>query len=154
MFPGTLYETHVQTKNLETAIEFYKKLGLDLAHYIEERRAAFFWFDKNKKREQMLGVWEVSEENFHKSHFAFKISYEDIIVAREWLLEKGISPRPAFGLEPSEPMVHTWTPSANIYFYDPDGNSLEFLCLLPKKKNVERDVMYLSEWENIRSVSL
>jgi catechol 2,3-dioxygenase-like lactoylglutathione lyase family enzyme len=134
MFPGTLYETHVQTKNLETAIEFYKKLGLDLAHYIEERRAAFFWFDKYNKREQMLGVWEVSEENFHKSHFAFKISYEDIILAREWLLEKGISPWPAFGLEPSEPMVHTWTPSANLYFYDPDGNSIEFLCLLPKRR--------------------
>ncbi|USK31995.1 VOC family protein [Bacillus sp. F19] len=151
MFPGTLYETHIQTINLETAIEFYKKLGLDLAHYIEERRAAFFWFDKNNKREQMLGVWEVSEEKFHKSHFAFKISYEDILHAREWLLAKGISPRPAFGHEPSEPMVHTWTPSANLYFYDPDGNSLEFLCLLPEKKNVERDVMYLSEWENIRS---
>ncbi|MGM0921386.1 MAG: VOC family protein [Bacillota bacterium] len=151
MFPGTLYETHVQTKNLETAIEFYKKIGLDLAHYIDERRAAFFWFDKKKKREQMLGVWEVSEEKFHKSHFAFKISYEDIIHAREWLLAKGINPRPAFGLEPSEPMVHTWTPSANLYFYDPDGNSLEFLCLLPEKKNVERDVMYLSEWENIKS---
>ncbi|EJQ04610.1 hypothetical protein IE3_05355 [Bacillus cereus BAG3X2-1] len=152
MFPGSLYETHVQTKNLETAIEFYNKLGLDLAHYIEERRVAFFWFDKNKKREQMLGVWEVSEEKFHKSHFAFKINYEDIINAREWLLNKGICPRSAFGLEPTEPMVQTWTPTANLYFYDPDGNSLEFLCLLPeKKKNVVQDVMYLSEWENLES---
>ena len=93
MFPGTLYETHVQTKNLEVAIEFYTKLGLVLAHTIEERRVAFFWFDKNKKREQMLGVWEVSEEEFHTSHFAFKVNYEDIINAREWLLNKGISPR-------------------------------------------------------------
>ena len=151
MFPGTLYETHVQTKNLGAAIEFYTKLGLVLAHTIEERRVAFFWFDKNKKREQMLGVWEVSEEEFRTSHFAFKVNYEDIINAREWLLNKGISPRATFGLEPSEPMVQTWTPTANLYFYDPDGNSLEFLCLLPEKKKVEQDVMYLSEWEKLVS---
>ncbi|TKI96751.1 VOC family protein, partial [Bacillus wiedmannii] len=28
MFPGTLYETHVKTRNLEVAKEFYTKLGL------------------------------------------------------------------------------------------------------------------------------
>ena len=50
MFPGTLYETHVHTKNLGAAIEFYTKLGLVLAHTIEERRVAFFWFDKKNKR--------------------------------------------------------------------------------------------------------
>ncbi len=71
--------------------------------------------------------------------------------AREWLLAKGISPRSAFGLEPVEPMVQTWTPTANLYFYDPDGNSLEFLCLLPEKKKVSKDVMHLSEWEQISS---
>ncbi|MCQ6268649.1 VOC family protein [Fictibacillus sp. WQ 8-8] len=149
MFPGTLYETHVKTKNLEAAMEFYTRLGLDLAHTIEDRRVAFYWFDKNNKREQMLGVWEVPEEEFHKSHFAFKVTYDDIIHASEWLLTKGIRPRAAFGLEPTEPMVQTWTPTANLYFYDPDGNSLEFLCLLPEKKNVEKDVMYLSEWEKL-----
>ncbi|EJQ08710.1 VOC family protein [Bacillus cereus] len=151
MFPGTLYETHVKTKNLELAIEFYTKLGLFHAHTIEERRVAFFWFDKENKKEQMLGIWEVSEEAFHTSHFAFKVNYEEIIHAREWLLNKGINPRAAFGLEPSEPMVQTWTPTANLYFYDPDGNSLEFLCLLPEKKNVKQDVMYLSEWESLES---
>ncbi|MDN4075009.1 VOC family protein [Fictibacillus terranigra] len=150
MFPGTLYETHVKTRNLEAAMEFYAKLGLDLAHIIEERRAAFYWFDKKNKREQMLGVWEVPEEEFHRSHFAFKVSYDDMIHARDWLLERGISPRAAFGLEPTEPMVQTWTPTANLYFYDPDGNSLEFLCLLPEKNiKVEQDVMYLSEWEKL-----
>jgi catechol 2,3-dioxygenase-like lactoylglutathione lyase family enzyme len=147
MMPGTLYETHVKTRNLEAAVDFYKKLGMDMAHTIEERRVAFFWFDKNQKREQMLGVWEVSEQEFHTSHFAFKIGYEEIKNAREWLLEKGIEPRAAFGLEPTEPMVQTWTPSANLYFRDPDGNSLEFLCLLPEGKKTDKDVMLLSEWE-------
>jgi catechol 2,3-dioxygenase-like lactoylglutathione lyase family enzyme len=151
MFPGTLYETHVKTKNLDTAISFYKKLGMDIAHIIEERRVAFFWFDKDHKKEQMLGIWEVPDEEFHRCHFAFRISYEDMLNAREWLLVRGISPRAAFGLEPVEPMVQTWTPTANLYFYDPDGNSLEFLCLLPEKKNVRKDVMYLSEWEQISS---
>ncbi|MDX8367935.1 VOC family protein [Cytobacillus sp. IB215665] len=149
MFPGTLYETHVKTKNLDKAISFYKKLGMDHAYTIEDRRVAFFWFDKNHKKEQMLGVWEVQDDGFHKSHFAFRISYEDMLNAREWLLDHGISPRAAFGLESTEPIVHTWVPNASIYFYDPDGNSLEFLCLLPEKKKVSKDVMYLSEWEQI-----
>jgi hypothetical protein len=56
MFPGTLYETHVQTKNSETAIEFYKKIGLDLAHYIEERRAAFS-LNLNAQREHSLSIY-------------------------------------------------------------------------------------------------
>ncbi|MGP4081522.1 VOC family protein [Pseudalkalibacillus sp. R45] len=149
MLPGTLYETHVKTTNLEVAIDFYKKIGMHLAHMIEERRVAFFWFDKHNKKEQMLGVWEVTEKEFNKSHFAFKVSYEDIVKAKDWLHERGIEPRSAFGLEPVEPMVHTWTPTANLYFYDPDGNSLEFLCLLPEKKNVKQDVLYLSEWERM-----
>ncbi|MDX8365566.1 VOC family protein [Cytobacillus sp. IB215665] len=149
MFPGTLYETHVKTKNLDKAISFYKKLGMDLAYTITDRRVAFFWFDKNHKKEQMLGVWEVSDVDFNKSHFAFRISYEDMLNAREWLLDRRISPRAAFGLESTEPIVHTWVPTASLYFYDPDGNSLEFLCLLPEKKKVSNDVMYLSEWEQI-----
>ncbi|RLQ92269.1 VOC family protein [Falsibacillus albus] len=149
MMPGTLYETHVKTKNLETAIDFYKKLGMDLAHTIEERRVAFFWFDRNNKKGQMLGVWEVPDEDFRTSHFAFKVSYEGIVNAKDWLLERGIEPRDAFGLEPVEPMVHTWMPAAALYFHDPDGNSLEFLCVLPERKNAESDVLYLSEWEKL-----
>lgn len=50
MFPGTLYETHVKTRNLEVAKEFYTKLGLFHARTIEERRVAFFGLIKIIRR--------------------------------------------------------------------------------------------------------
>lgn len=34
-----LYETHVKTVNLESAVVFYKSLGLELAYFLEERGA-------------------------------------------------------------------------------------------------------------------
>lgn len=145
MMPGTLYETHVQTTQLETAIAFYKKLELKLAHIIEERRVAFFWFGEDKS--QMLGVWEVSPDMFKRSHFAFKVGYEEIIHATSWLQERGINPVPSFGLEPTEPIVHTWMPSATVYFSDPDGNSLEFLHILPDNPSGSNGTIYLSEWQ-------
>lgn len=39
---------------------------------------------------------------------------------------------------------------AKIHFYDPDGNSLEFICkILNPTNTVGR--MYLSDWEAIQS---
>ena len=41
-----------------------------------------------------------------------------------------------FGGEPCrEPSVIGWMPSAQIYFRDPDGHSLEFITLLPDAPN-------------------
>lgn len=37
----SIYETHVQVRNLEDSIEFYRRLGLTFVHKIEERRCAF-----------------------------------------------------------------------------------------------------------------
>lgn len=149
MLTKNLYETHVYTKNLDEAISFYKKIGLTLAYTIKERKVAFFWIGDAENKEQMLGVWEVPAEQWRRSHFAFRVTKEEIVTAIAWLAERGISPRPSFGKEATEPLVHTWMPAASVYFQDLDGNSLEFLAVLPEPPQPEHGVLYLSEWEKI-----
>ncbi|TLS38280.1 VOC family protein [Pseudalkalibacillus caeni] len=149
MFPGRLYETHLLVRNLEDSIEFYKKLGLKFAHKIEKRRVAFFWFQEEK--EQMLGLWEVSEKQWERRHFAFGVTYDEILTAIEWLLDREISPRESFGRQPLEPLVHTWMPAAFINFNDPDGNSLEFISVLEDEPENMDYVPYLSEWKTLKA---
>jgi len=149
MMTNHLYETHIKTKNLKGSIEFYERLGMKLAHIGKTRKAAFFWFGSSEKKQQMLGIWEVPLEKYVNSHFAFGVSLEEISDAISWLRERNIEPRPDFGLAPIEPIVHTWMPAASVYFYDPDGNSLEFIHVLSDEPNKELNVMYLSEWQKL-----
>jgi lactoylglutathione lyase len=43
-------------------------------------------------------------------HFAFRVSYNEIIHAINWLKDRGIEPVESFGFSPKEPIVHTWVP--------------------------------------------
>ncbi len=142
----SIYETHLEVRNLEESIMFYEKLGIKLAHKIEERRVAFFFIGENK---QMLGIWEVEKgKDFHTGHFAFGVSLHELENSIEWLKERGIQPTENFfGLNPIEPVVHTWMPAASVYFRDPDGNSLEFISLLDGESVKTNEVLYLSEWK-------
>ncbi|TVX94422.1 VOC family protein [Paenibacillus agilis] len=141
---NNLYETHIQVTNLEQSITFYKKLGLELAHFIEERRVAFFYMGTDR---QMLGIWEVPHgAAVSKRHFAFGVDLEDLLNSIEWLKEKGIQPIESFGKQPIEPLVHTWMPAAAVYFEDPDGNELEFISWLQEEPKDIGYVPYLSEW--------
>ena len=149
MMTNHLYETHIKTKDLKRSIEFYERLGMKLAHIGKTRKAAFLWFGNSEEKKQMLGIWEVPLEKYVDSHFAFGVSLEEITNAISWLKERNIEPRPDFGLEPIEPIIHTWMPAASVYFYDPDGNSLEFIHVLSDEPNKELNVMYLSEWQKL-----
>ncbi|MGD6782318.1 VOC family protein [Sutcliffiella horikoshii] len=142
-----LYETHVKTVNLDAAVSFYKSLGLELAYFLEERRVAFFFLGDSENKQQMLGVWEVNEHEFVRSHFAFKVSLEQLRSVPEFLHAKGIALSPSFGLDACEPVVHAWMPAACYYFSDPDGNSLEYLALIDQEPKPELGVLHLSEWE-------
>lgn len=143
-----LYETHIEVSDLARSIEFYRGLGLDLAYEVPSRKVAFFWI--GEPGAHMLGVWEVTEGRPPaRRHFAFGVDEEDIRHAREWLAERGIETRNAFGKDGSEPMVHSWMPAAAIYFDDPDGNSLEFLCMLPHDPRELPQTLHLSEWEQL-----
>jgi len=142
-----LYETHLQVKNLNTSIEFYNKLGLELSLLIEDRRIAFFYIGKKR---QLLGLWEVPDGNeVSRRHFAFGTDLDLLKKSIDWLKERGIEPVKTFGKEPIEPIVHTWMPAAAIYFNDPDGNELEFIAWLPDEPHNLGYAIYLSEWDEM-----
>lgn len=48
-----LYEAHLPVKNLKTAINFYKELGLVVDHIVDDK-IAFFWIVEQKS---WLGLW-------------------------------------------------------------------------------------------------
>ncbi|MDQ0255176.1 catechol 2,3-dioxygenase-like lactoylglutathione lyase family enzyme [Evansella vedderi] len=138
-----IFETHVHVCNLERAKGFYEdKLGLKRVLELDDRRVVFYEMPNGV---QIFGVWEIGEEKWTRSHFAFEVS--SIEEATDWLKSRGIEPVVSFGLEPVEPVVHTWVPMACVYFQDLDGNSLEMAVRLPQPPAEKADVIYLSEWE-------
>ena len=50
-----LYETHIEVKDLNTSIEFYKNLGLELSLLLTERKIAFFLYRKGPSITRALG---------------------------------------------------------------------------------------------------
>ncbi len=117
-----IFETHVHVRDLEAANEFYEnQLGLKKVLTLTDRKVIFFEFPNQS---QIFGIWEKTEEEWTRSHFAFEVNVSRLKSGITWLNNKGIEAVESFGLEPLEPIVHTWVPMASIYFKDPDGNSL------------------------------
>ncbi|MCT8137208.1 VOC family protein [Anaerobacillus sp. CMMVII] len=141
-----LYEAHVQTTDLEEAIKFYQSIDLVLAYVISDR-VAFFWLGESKKKEQMLGVWQVTSDQFKQSHFALHLPYAQFMNVPNFLSDKGIHLVPSFGLDTSEPIVHAWMPAASYYFEDKDGNSLEYITVLEGEPIPELGAVHLSAWQ-------
>lgn len=147
-----LYEAHLPVSNLKRSIEFYKELGLEFDHSVEDR-LAFLWIERDKS---WLGLWETDkvELEYHPSirHIAFQVSLEGLKNSVSWLKSKGYEPREAFGFEPVEPFVMAYDnyAHAKIHFNDPDGNSLELICKLENPKKITKR-MYLSEWEKLNT---
>ncbi|MFJ7746934.1 VOC family protein [Peribacillus sp. NPDC097295] len=111
---------------------FYELLELELAYRNET--LAFFWIEKGRS---WLGLWETDKVQtlYHPSlrHVALHVDKKDIEHAKEWLGDKGIVIKTAFDFPPDmQPLVLPNTPHAHadIYFQDPDGNSLELITPL------------------------
>ncbi|MNW49145.1 Metallothiol transferase FosB 2 [compost metagenome] len=145
-----LYEAHLPVKNLKESIEFYSKLGLELAWRDED--TAFFWIEKEKS---WIGLWQGKEflTPYHPSlrHVAFRVSYEDLKNSLNWLQEIQIEPAP-FGSRVSiEPFVRPNQGNASVYFNDPDGNSLELMCFIEVPDRLKNITAKLSieEWEQL-----
>ena len=143
-----LYEAHLPVKNLLVSTEFYKSLGLEIA--FQNETLVFFWVEKGRS---WLGLWETDkvETPYHPSlrHVAFQVESEEIHKAKEWLEEKGIPIRTAFGFSPEhQPLVLPNFPHAHgaIYFHDPDGNSLELITPLKIDAKERFEMMALTEW--------
>lgn len=52
-----LYEAHLPVSNLERSIEFYKNLGLEFDHSVDDK-LAFLWIEKDKS---WLGLWQTDQ---------------------------------------------------------------------------------------------
>ena len=96
----------------------------------------------------MLGLWGPSTtlgREFHKCHIAFNVSLSELLAAGERLNSAGIQTQNFAGEKTTEPSVIGWMPSAQLYFRDRDGHSLEFITLLDESAEPEF-VGSLSEW--------
>ena len=127
-----LYETHVAVASTEKSAKFYLEVvGLKIAYRDPGRDIVFLWVGTNRR--SMLGLWGPTTlygQHPHPSHFAIALSLPKLLEASERLNGMGIATRNFAGEETAEPSVIGWMPSAQLYFRDPDGHSLEFMALL------------------------
>src|SRR4051812_19290846 len=141
-----LFETHLNVADLDRSVSFYRDvLGLPLATIIPERGVAFFWIGGAGKA--MLGLWETGSNPQRMSlHTAFTVELPALLNAPSVLREAGITPLDLAGKPVDEPVVLAWMPAASLYFHDPDGNLLEFLCMLPQTAQPGLGVVPWSVW--------
>jgi lactoylglutathione lyase len=127
-----LYETHLPVADTKASKNFYLAVvGLELAHRDLTRDIIFLWAGRDRR--SMLGLWGPGTaygRGSHKCHLAFAISLPELLAAGQRLMGAGVSTRNFAGEETSQPSVIGWMPSAQLYFCDPDGHSVEFIALL------------------------
>ncbi len=144
-----LFEAHLTVRDLSRSISFYRDvLGLPLAHVIPARNVAFFWICR--PGQAMLGLWSIGTAPlFMRLHIAFETELEQVIASIDRLREAGLSPRSGDGAPIQEPVVLCWMPAASVYFDDPDGHSLEFICMLHDRPRPELGMIPLSDWRRL-----
>jgi len=148
-----LYETHLAVTDTEKSRAFYVDiLGLQFGSRDRTRDVAFLFIGSDRK--SMLGLWGPTTtygRDFHRSHFAIAVSLPEPIAAGPRLESLGIACQDFHGRRTTEPSVIGWMPSAQIYFRDPDGHSLEYITLLDGPPEPDF-IGPLSEWrEKIRA---
>ncbi len=143
-----LYESHLTVSDLARSVAFYREVvGLELAHAVPQRHAAFFWVGGRDR--SMLGLWSIHGSPVRlRLHIAFQTGLEQVIRSVAVLRSVGIVPRGGGGgPEVDEPVVFLWMPAASVYFDDPDGHSLEYISILPDAARPDLSGrVTLSEW--------
>ena len=142
-----LFETHLTVTDLKRSMDFYgETLGLELAEVFEGRKVAFYWI--GGRGNSMLGLWEAGTGPQRMSlHLAFRVELPHLLEAPARLRAAGVLPLDFGGSPTEEPVVLAWMPAGSLYFRDPDGHMLEFLCMLPQPPRPELGVVTWSEWE-------
>ena len=130
--PMHLYETHLPVASTQTSSKFYQEiLGLEFAYRDVGRDIVFLWV--GTERRSMLGLWgptTVYGKFPHRCHLAIALSLPELLEAGTRLNRLGTVTSDFAGKKTVEPSVIGWMPSAQLYFHDPDGHSLEFIALL------------------------
>src|SRR6266516_181866 len=143
-----LYETHLPVESTEASQIFYVDVvSLEFAYRDPTRDVVFLWIGSNQR--SMLGLWGPSTtrgSDFHKCHFAIALSLPELLASGKRLAASGIACQNFLSETTTEPSVIGWMPSAQLYFRDPDGHSLEFIALLHESPDSEF-VGALSEWK-------
>jgi len=127
-----LYETHLPVADTERSQKFYIEIvGLVFAYRDPGRDIVFLWVGTDRR--SMLGLWGPGTaygRDPHRCHLAFALSLPELLASGERLNRRGVATRNFAGEETTEPSVIGWMPSAQLYFRDPDGHSLEYIALL------------------------
>jgi lactoylglutathione lyase len=141
-----LFEAHLPVASLPVALAFYREaVGLEMAHEVPERGAAFLWC--GRRGGSMLGLWaQGSAPMGMRLHVAFAVKLEELLDAPAALTAHGVTPRSFFGEEADEPSVIGWMPAAAVYFQDPDGHSLEYLAMLDEPAWPDAGITTWSRW--------
>ena len=133
-----LYETHLPVTDLAKSVAFYRDVvGLTPAFAQPERGVAFMWIEN--KQTGMLGLWRPGTSFGWKgaerdaTHFALSVSLDSLITTARKLKAGGITVRNLAGQPTDEVSVIGWMPSAQLYFDDPDGHSVELIAILRGK---------------------
>ena len=142
-----LYETHLSVADTDASQTFYTRVvGLKFAHRDRTRDIIFLWAGEHRR--SMVGLWGPSTtygRDFHTSHLAFAISLAELLAAGERLRCSGVTCQDFRGEQTNEPSVIGWMPSAQLYFRDPDGHSVEVIALLDDTPDPSF-IGSLSEW--------
>ena len=123
-----LGETALRVRDLPTMQKFYEQVvGLELMR--ESASMAFFRIAEGYMgHTQILAMFvrsdveDYQEPEIAKStldHFAFTIALEDYASEKARLEELGIK---------VETAVHNWVKWRSLFFHDPEGNHVEFVC--------------------------
>ncbi|MGB6688174.1 MAG: VOC family protein [Terracidiphilus sp.] len=143
-----LYETHLPVTSTEAAKAFYIDIvELSFAYRDPLRDIVFLWIGENRR--SMLGLWGpgttygAAHEN---SHLAFAVSLPELLTRTRRLNTLGVKTYNFAGEQTIQPSVIGWMPSAQIYFHDADGHSLELIALLDDAPDPSF-IGSLTEWQ-------
>jgi lactoylglutathione lyase len=141
-----LFEAHLVVTDLDASIAFYRdRLGLELAHVLPTRRAAFFWV--GARGHSMLGLWHGGAgPQKTTTHIAFATTAEDVLRAPQRLQSAGIVALDFHGRPTDEPIVLAWMPAAAVYFVDPDGHLLEYIAMLESEPRPDEGLVEWRVW--------